>query len=266
MVTSKKSFYIMRNNFAMKKLPFLLALLLGLAACTPAAAVPTSTAVPATATPVLYLTDTPTPTNSETPTATPTPEVSPTPEHPPYTPGLAKTMDEIPDIGSLDKLMTLAAYLSSPEQMQRPVVSSNWKAGFDLEEPPDVSRAVFSCNYHESNTCTVLATARIGNHLYIIVQISTDNGPKNLTLYLGSTNTQYEDSFSKTDLERLQSENGFTLDVITRIKTSDYDNPLALGLAVVGIDEPLPDSSVQLEKGVITDEQEVTLMWGGVTP
>jgi hypothetical protein len=65
---------------AMKNVLFLFALLLGLAACTPAAATPTSTAAHPTETPVPSLTDTPTSTVTPTitPTATPVlPEINP---------------------------------------------------------------------------------------------------------------------------------------------------------------------------------------------
>ena len=247
----------------MKNAVCLFALLLGLAACVPAVATRTSTAITATATPIPSPPNTLSPTDISLPTAIPTPGESPTSELPHYFAGLAKTMDQIIDIGSMDNLITLANYFASPEQMKHPVVSTTQWAGFNLLKEPDVTEASFSCNYQGSNTCAILATARLGDRGYIIVQIATKTGPKNALIFLGSSHVEGDAKVAQIMLDRLNNGKGFELDIVTVIITPDYDNPEVHALTV-GPNDPVPDGSVQLEKGVITNQQQVNPMWGDI--
>jgi hypothetical protein len=244
----------------MKNFMILFAILLGLAACAPMAAVPTRTAVPASATPVPPTTNTAIPTETFTPNASPTPEASPTTVLPPYTPGLAKSFAQVEDVGSMENLNTIFDYLSSPTQMQHPVVSTIEKVNFGLKKLGQTF-VVFQCNGGRRNTCAVLATARIGDHLYIIAQIATASGPANQLLYIGNSSSGGEQEAAQGYLDRLNDTNGFELNIYLQLNNLDLTNPYIYTMTA-GPNDSLSEGALQLEKGLITDGQ--TLRWGQV--
>ena len=230
-----------------------------------AADIPPTPTVTPTITPTYTPTSTFTPTSTSTPTSTFTPSSTPTPIIPAYYPGLAPTLEQIPDAGSMDALINLAKYFAS----QPSVVSATHFAFFGPMEQPDVSEVLISCNNIDQPVCAILATARVENRLYLITQISTKTGPKNLLLYMGSPYQQYEADAGRAVLGMLNGnvagyfKYAFYIVVATRIKINDYDNQQALKL-VVGRSDPMPDRFQRLGNGEIVPELEITPVWATV--
>lgn len=239
-----------------------------ISACATAAVPPTATTTPSVP-PFIASTPTGTPLATETPLPTDTSTLapSPTPEGPQkpdfeWTEGLGKIYAQVKDVGSLDNLNSLYSYLSSPAQMQDPVVSTTQHAGFGLHELGQTFE-VFQCNYNGEKTCAVIATARIGDHLFVIMQIATVSGPANQLLYLGNSSSGREQEAAQAKLDKLNNLNEFDLNIVLQLNNLDLTN-LYIYTMTPGPGDTLSEGALQLEQGLITDGK--TLRWGVVGP
>jgi hypothetical protein len=171
--------------------------------------------------------------------------------------GLAKTFEEVKDVGSMEKLIEAAKYFAA----QPPVIASDQIAQMGPMEYPDVSEVQIGCNTRGFKNCAILASARIEDLLYIFLQVGTKAGPKNLLLRIASAHTGEDAPIAKVQQEMLNSyTNGFKLSVVTRVKIADYENPEILELTV-GPNDSLPESSrLLMEEGEITPE--LGIVWG----
>ena len=140
-------------------------------------------------------------TPTKTPTLRPTDTLIPTEAAPNVIFGLAKTAEDVPDLGSMDKLIEAAKYFAALPA----VVASDQFASFSPTEYPDVSIVSIGCNNSNELVGKILATTRVGDHYYLITQISTKTGPKNLLLYLGGALLEYNDAQVKNEIIRLNS-------------------------------------------------------------
>jgi hypothetical protein len=191
------------------------------------------------------------------PALVPTETLVPTQAVPSVTLGLAKTVEEVPDLGSMDNLIRVAEYFAA----QPPLIAPDQMVEMLPGEYPDVSDIQISCNVGGLKNCAILAIGRVGDKYYLFMQFGTIKGPKNMLLSLESSHLGSDAKVAKIQLNRLNNgTDGFPLRIITRIKTSDYENTVIHKLAV-GPNDPLPESSQLFGKGEISPELAITPMW-----
>jgi hypothetical protein len=171
--------------------------------------------------------------------------------------GLAPTFDQLPDVGSMENLKRLAAWVFANES----AVSGPYAHTFGSGEHDDVSNVYISCNYSGYTNCAFLRSVRIGDRPYVLTQVLTKEGPRGLILYFGTVdNGRDPDSYNAIVNLLLLDTDGFSISITTKFKDHRYENEYLYTLAVD------PEDARLLGLGEITDSMQLTPVHTNIRP